>query len=314
MFDPEFASEVRLGLTRNPKQLSSKWFYDAEGDALFRAIMAMPEYYLTDCELEIFQSAGPQLLEAIGPQPFDFIELGAGDGAKTQFLIEQFLAAGATFTYRPVDISMNALDILGQLIHRRWPRLPFAPLRGDYFDALQRLGKRQDVRPRLVLFPGGNIGNFLPGEALEFLSRLRQFLRPGDLLLTGFDLRKDPAVILAAYNDAAGHTAAFNLNLLARINRELGGDFDLANWQHWETYDPVTGAARSYLVARAACTVTIADLDEVFAFGPAEAISVEISQKYSQEEIERMAKTAGFAVVAHLADAKGWFIDSLWRA
>lgn len=309
----EFANEVRLGLTATPKSLSSKWFYDAQGDELFRAIMAMPEYYLTDCELEIFQQAGPDLLDALGQQPFDLIELGAGDGSKTQFLIEQFLASGVPFTYRPIDISANALSILGELINRRWPRLPFSPLRGDYFDALNRLGKRADVRTRLVLFPGGNIGNFMPAEALEFVTRLQQFLRPGDLLLTGFDLKKDPAIILDAYNDAAGHTAAFNLNLLARINRELGGNFELDNWCHWETYDPVSGAARSYLVAKEACTVSIADLDEAFTFGPAEAISVEVSQKYSREEIQRMATTAGFELVKNLEDAKGWFADSLWR-
>ncbi|MEM6772159.1 MAG: L-histidine N(alpha)-methyltransferase, partial [Bacteroidota bacterium] len=137
--------------------------------------------------------------------------------------------------------------------------------------------------------------------------------RPGDLLLTGFDLKKDPAIILDAYNDAAGHTAAFNLNLLTRINRELGADFDLDNWRHWETYDPVSGAARSYLVAKAACTVTVADLDEAFSFGPAEAIAVEISQKYSREEIRRMANTAGFVLLKNLEDSKGWFTDSLWR-
>lgn len=313
MPNPEFANEVRLGLSTTPKSLSSKWFYDAAGDELFRTIMAMPEYYLTDCELEIFQSAGPELLEALNHQPFDLIELGAGDGSKTQFLIEQFLAAGANFTYRPIDISANALSILGSLINRRWPRLPFSPLRGDYFDALNRLGKRSGSRPRLVLFPGGNIGNFLPAEALEFLTRLQQFLRPGDLLLTGFDLKKDPSIILEAYNDLAGHTAAFNLNLLTWINRELGGNFVLDNWHHWETYDPVSGAARSYLVADKACTVTIADLDEAFSFGPAEAIAVEVSQKYSREEIQRMANTAGFTVVKNLEDQKGWFADSLWR-
>ena len=313
MPNPEFANEVRLGLSSTPKSLSSKWFYDAKGDDLFRAIMAMPEYYLTNCELEIFQTAGPELLEALGHQPFDLIELGAGDGSKTQFLIEQFLASGVPFTYRPIDISANALSILGELINRRWPRLPFSPLRGDYFDALNRLGKRSDAKQRLVLFPGGNIGNFMPAEALEFVTHLRQFLRPGDMLLTGFDLKKDPSIILDAYNDKTGHTAAFNLNLLTRINRELGGNFELGNWRHWETYDPVSGAARSYLVATEACTVTIADLDKAFSFGPAEAISVEVSQKYNREEIRSMADAAGFELVKNLEDQRGWFADSLWR-
>jgi dimethylhistidine N-methyltransferase len=308
-----FSSEVLQGLTAQSKSLSSKWFYDARGDELFQAIMAMPEYYLTNSEREIFQSAGPSLLEALDHQPFELVELGAGDGSKTQFLIEQFLAAGIEFTYRPIDISANAIDILGKLINRRWPKLPFEPLQGDYFDALDRLGRSKSTRPRLVLFPGGNVGNFARLEAVKFLAHLKGFLRPGDLLLTGFDLKKDPAIILAAYNDPTGHTAAFNLNILRRINRELGANFDLDNWHHWETYNPVSGAARSFIVANEACTVSIADLDKNFAFEPSEAISVEISQKYSRLEIERLAKDSGFTFLRSLEDGRGWFSDSLWR-
>lgn len=316
MPDPAFSVDVRRGLANQPRSLSSKWFYDTNGDKLFQAIMGMPEYYLTDCEDEIFRKAGPALLSAIGNRAFDLVELGAGDGSKTQHLIEQFLAAGANFTYRPIDISANALEILGVLINRRWPRLPFAPERGDYFDALDRLdrlGRGDTKKPQLILFPGGNIGNFSPPDAVDFLSRLRSFLRPGDLLLTGFDLKKDPAVILAAYNDATGHTAAFNLNLLGRINRELGADFDLDNWFHWETYDPVSGAARSFLVSRSACSVAIADHEEVYNFEAAEAIRVEISQKYNRREIAAMAETTGYEFVENLEDEKGWFADSLWR-
>lgn len=308
-----FSSDVRHGLAQQPRSLSSKWFYDANGDKLFQAIMAMPEYYLTDCEDEIFRSAAPTLLKALNHQPFDLVELGAGDGSKTQHLIEQFLAADVDFTYKPIDISANALDVLGELIKHRWPDLPFAPEQGDYFDALSRTGATSNDRPRLVLFPGGNIGNFSPKEAEDFLGRLRDYLHPGDLLLTGFDLKKDPAIILAAYNDPTGHTAAFNLNLLRRINHELGADFDLSNWKHWETYNPASGAARSFLVARNACSVTIADHDEVYAFEAAEAIDVEISQKYSRKEIKALAAASGYRLLDNLEDEKGWFADSLWR-
>ncbi|MEM9931777.1 MAG: L-histidine N(alpha)-methyltransferase, partial [Bacteroidota bacterium] len=162
-------------------------------------------------------------------------------------------------------------------------------------------------------FPGGNIGNFTQEDAKQFLQHLRSFLRPGDYLLTGFDLKKDPAIILSAYNDPAGHTAAFNLNLLTRINRELGANFDLDQWRHWETYNPVSGAARSFLVAEGKQTVNIADLDETITFEPYEAISVEISQKYSRQEIEQLAAATGFSFVKHLEDSKGWFADSLWK-
>ncbi|MEO0734550.1 MAG: L-histidine N(alpha)-methyltransferase [Bacteroidota bacterium] len=309
-----FTTEIIAGLTANPKQLSSKWFYDARGDQLFQAIMAMPEYYLTDCERVIFQQAGPKLLSFIAGRPFDLIELGAGDGSKTQYLIDAFLAAGVPFTYRPIDISAHAIEVLGKLVDRQWPGLPFAPVQGDYFSALDRLGKSSSNHLRLVLFPGANIGNFTPAEAEQFLRRLRGFLRPSDLLFTGFDLKKDPAVILAAYNDPAGHTAAFNLNLLARINRELGADFDLDDgWRHWETYDPVSGAARSFLVAEGHQTVCIADLDRTITFEPYEAISVEISQKYSRGEIRALAVAAGYELLTNFEDSKGWFTDSLWQ-
>ncbi|SEQ16280.1 L-histidine N(alpha)-methyltransferase [Neolewinella agarilytica] len=308
-----FAEEILAGLRSSPKQLSSKWFYDEVGDKLFQAIMAMPEYYLTDAEREIFQSAGPELLAAIGGRPFDLIELGAGDGSKTQYLIEQFLAAKSDFVYRPIDISAHAISILGELIKTRWPLLPFQPIQNDYFSALDRLGSSGGDRLRLVLFPGANIGNFSPEEARGFLRHLRGFLRPGDLVLIGFDLKKDPEIILAAYNDPAGHTAAFNLNLLERINRELGADFKSDNWRHWETYNPRTGAARSFLVAEGAQTVEIADLEETIVFEPYEAIAVEISQKYSRNEISELAEASGFELLDNLEDEKGWFADSLWR-
>lgn len=308
-----FANEVRDGLSARPRHLSSKWFYDATGDGLFQAIMAMPEYYLTDAEREVYQNCGPDLLKAIGDRPFDLVELGAGDGSKTRFLIDAFISAGAQFTYRPIDISANAIDQLSERVVAEWPDLAYAPLKGDYFAALEELGEPVGDVVRLVLFPGANIGNFSPEEAKGFLSHLRQSLRSEDLLLTGFDLRKDPAVVLAAYNDPAGHTAAFNLNLLRRINRELDGNFDLSNWRHWETYDPLTGAARSYLVSETAQAVTVGALGETYDFDAWEAVSVEVSQKYGEREIEELAVAAGFEHVRHFKDSEALFSDSLWR-
>jgi len=308
-----FATEVHRGLATRPRSLSSKWFYDARGDELFQAIMAMPEYYLTDAEREIYRRIGPKLLDALGQKAFDLIELGAGDGSKTKYLIEHFIEAGATFTYRPIDISANAIEQLGRLVNVQWPKLPFEPLNDDYFAALDRLGNSERKIPRLVLFPGANIGNFTPEGAREFLVHLRSFLRPGDLLLTGFDLKKNPDIILAAYNDEAGHTAEFNLNLLRRINRELDADFKLPYWRHWETYDPVTGAARSYLVSRSDQKVKIGALGETFVFDAWEAIAVEISQKYNGKEIRELAGEAGYTLVKNYEDRRGWFTDSLWR-
>lgn len=309
-----FAEEINQGLSHRPRHLSSKWFYDAAGDQLFQSIMAMPEYYLTDAEREIYQNCGPALLSALGDRPFDLIELGAGDGSKTQYLIDHFISAGANFTYRPIDISKNAIQLLGERVAVQWPNLPFSPINDDYFAALDQLESSVKAPSRLVLFPGANIGNFTPPEAEVFLKHLRSFLQSGDLLLTGFDLKKNPAIILAAYNDAAGHTAAFNLNLLRRINRELDADFNLLQWHHWESYDPASGAARSFLVSRTAQKVTVGVLNKSYSFDAWEAISVEISQKYSKREIEALARAAGFTHLQHLQDKQKWFSDSLWSA
>ncbi|MEM7572383.1 MAG: L-histidine N(alpha)-methyltransferase [Bacteroidota bacterium] len=308
-----FARDVQDGLLARPKQLSSKYFYDQRGDALFQAIMSMPEYYLTDCELEIFKNCAQELVTEISNRPLDLIELGAGDGTKTQHLIQGLLDNGISLRYLPIDISANALEGLGNRIKHQFPDLPFEPLQGDYFSALQALAKVQADRSRLFLFPGANIGNFKPEEARRFLRELRTHLRPGDYLLTGFDLKKDPSLILAAYNDPAGHTAAFNLNILTRINRELGGNFESEKWGHWETYDPLSGAARSFLVAKEAQLVRISQLDMEFEIEAWETISVEISQKYSLSEVEKMAAATGFQFVRHFQDERQWFSDTLWR-
>lgn len=308
-----FLESVVQGLSAEQPYLSSKWFYDARGNKLFQKIMGSEEYYLTDAEKEIYQNCGKDLLEYLKGEPFDMIELGAGDGSKTQYLIERFLAAKARFAYRPIDLNASALQELEELINFRWPNLDLKPIQADYFEALNRLGNSSGGRRRLLLFPGANIGNYPAAEAVDILRKLRDFLQPGDLLLTGFDLKKDPAVILAAYNDAGGHTANFNLNLLERINRELNGNFVLDCWKHWECYDPSSGAAISHLVPIEAQTVRIGDAKKDFTFRAWQPIKVEISQKYSLREIEGMSDAAGFEFVRHFQDSRDYFTDSLWR-
>ena len=309
-----FAQDVLNGLNRTERQLSSKWFYDDRGTELFRQIMRCPEYYLTEAEARIYRHCVADLVTALDGRPFDLIELGAGDGSKTQILLEQFLRAGLKFTYRPIDLSGSALSELGDLVKLRWPSLDFDPIQGDYFEALDRLGSATGSRQRLILFPGANVGNFTPAEAVKLLKRLRSFLSPNDLLLTGFDLKKDPGMILAAYNDTAGYTAAFNLNLLERINRELGGNFELDCWRHWQTYDPTDGAARSFLLPIEPQTVHLRELKRQFQFRPWEPIAVEISQKYNLREIEGMADAAGFSFLQHFTDDRQLFTNSLWQA
>ncbi len=310
--NPSFAQDVIRGLQSDPKRLPSKYFYDERGDKLFQQIMATPEYYLTRCEREIFLTHKQELLEAFGKQPFDIVELGAGDGSKTRILLRHFIQQGASFRYRPVDISGSVLRQLTGQLAQDLPALEVKPLQGDYMKMLERI-RGEGERPKIVLFLGSNIGNMEIPAAASFLSRLTGLMNPGDKLLLGVDLKKDPALILAAYDDAGGVTEAFNLNLLGRINRELGGNFDLETFFHWETYDPSSGSARSYLVSRKEQTVSLSRLGVVFSFEAWEPIVVELSQKYSLPELEDMAGRAGLTFEKHFLDRQDYFVDSLWK-
>jgi L-histidine Nalpha-methyltransferase len=308
----QFAHAVREGLLATPKKLPSKYFYDATGDRLFQAIMAMPEYYLTDAEFAVFQQNKADILAHFGDQ-FELVELGAGDGRKTRVLLEHFIAEQANFTYRPIDISGNVLQSLEQYLAVRWPDLDVAPVRNDWFVALRNMESSAAPGHRVVLFLGANIGNLERAGATLFLRTLRKSLTPGDRVLIGFDLKKDPARILAAYNDPSGNTAAFNLNLLNRINRELEADFKIDQFRHWQFYDPLSGACRSRLLSQERQEVQIGHLDLRVVFGAWEAIEVEVSMKYNLTEIEALAETAGFTVEEHFLDDRGDFVDTLWR-
>jgi L-histidine Nalpha-methyltransferase len=309
-----FAEDVEKGLSSTPKTLSSKYFYDDEGSRLFQAIMKLPEYYLTRAEHEIFLSQRQDIYAALAKSQtgFDLIELGAGDGAKTAVLIEYFLTQAVDFTYAPIDISQEAIDSLTRKFAAEFPRLTMNAQTGDYFQILETL-KSHTERRKVVLFLGSNIGNFVRPQAVDFFRRLRASLNADDILLVGFDLQKDPQVILPAYDDAQGVTASFNLNLLRRINRELGGDFVLENFSHYAVYHPIECAARSFLLSRIAQDVAISALNRSFHFRPWEPIFMEISQKYSLPMIEELARESGFQVSRNFFDNAAYFVNSLWQ-
>lgn len=309
-----FARDVAQGLSASPKRLSSKYFYDKRGDALFQSIMNMPEYYLTRSEFEILDMHKESLLQQFRNSSgrFNLIEFGAGDGFKTKILLRHFIEAGVDFQYLPIDISSNVLQILTDDLKKSLPGLQVKGIADDYFKALHQLRQTADRR-NIVLFLGSNIGNFAEKDALEFLQKLGEELASGDLLLIGFDLKKDPQQILAAYNDAGGITRAFNLNLLRRINEELGGDFDLDKWVHYPLYDPVCGEARSYLLSARKQQVFIREIEQTFSFEQWEPVHVEISRKYDPETIARYAATSGFRLRAHFFDCRHYFTDSLWE-
>ncbi len=275
--------------------------------------MALPEYYLTRAEQEIFETQR-QAIYAAFSQPvadFELVELGTGDGVKTAILIEHCLQQSAQLTYTPIDISHAALDGLAANFAARFPMLPMQALCGDYFDMLEQL--KASPRRKIILFLGSNIRNFSATQAVTFFSRLRQVMRDEDRLFIGFDLQKDPRVILQAYDDAQGVTARFNLNLLTRINRELGADFVVENFAHYATYHPTECAARSFLMSRAKQTVSIAALQRSFHFQAWEPVFTEISQKYSEAMIADLAQASGFRVAHTFFDRRQYFADVLWQ-
>jgi dimethylhistidine N-methyltransferase len=308
-----FAEDVRKGLSSQPKYLLSKYFYDERGDELFQAIMNVEEYYLTRCEYEILNFKKEDIISAFDTngQYFNLIELGAGDGFKTKVLIQYLKHKEIKFKYLPVDISANVLENLHEDLIKSFPSLEVQPVQGDYFKVLKELSNKEETL-KVLLFLGSNIGNFSEGQAISFLKDLAGNMSWGDKLLIGFDLKKDPQVILKAYNDQAGITRAFNLNLLDRINVELGGDFVLENFIHFPTYDPVTGQARSYLVSKQEQAVFIEALGQSFIFSPWEPIFMEVSQKYDISDIERLASLSGFKIEQMFYDPKRYFVDSLW--
>lgn len=304
--------EVIAGLSGTTKSLPTKYLYDKTGDKLFQDIMDMPEYYLTKCELDIFKNRTADLARIImqgGSEQFDLLELGAGDAMKSSYLLRYFVENGVEFTYRPIDISDNILRELEERLASETPDLNIDSLAGDYFEMLTEATSLSSRR-KVVLFLGGNIGNMEPTEIERFCLELNQNLAKRDMVLIGFDLRKNPHTILNAYNDPAGITAAFNLNLLTRLNRELKADFDLAQFQHYQTYDLLSGACRSYLVSLIAQDVNIGDTN--ISFERDELIHIEVSQKFSMEEIADLANKSDFKVVASIQDSKGWFVDAAW--
>ncbi len=310
----QFAADVLRGLSSSPKTLSSRYFYDDEGSRLFMEIMKLPEYYLTRAELKIFTEQTDAICNAFieSSEALDLIELGAGDGTKTAVLIEHLQSKGVDFTYQPIDISREANDTLAAKFKEQFPDLHITPHTGDYFKVLGSL-KNGNERRKIILFLGSNIGNFQRDNAVSFFRQIRSVMNPNDRLFVGFDMQKDPRTIVAAYDDKQGVTAAFNLNLLTRIKRELGGDFDISKFSHYAQYRPMECAARSFLISREKQTVNISALKRSFELEQWEAIFMEISQKYTHPMIEELAAESNFKIVTEFFDEENFYIDSLWR-
>jgi len=305
-------ADVQAGLARRPRSLPSALFYDARGSQLFQWITNLPDYYLTRVEREILEAHGDAIVAPVATGRCTVVDLGAGDGHKTQLLLRRLLAGGAEVTYAPVDISQAALDVARERVRAELPGVAVRPVRATYARALRLLAGGRDDGPKLVLFLGSSIGNLEHQAARDFLGGLRRALRPGDHVLVGFDLVKPLPILLAAYDDPQGLTAAFNLNLLTRLNRELGADFDLQAFRHVATWDPGRPAMESWLESRRAQVVHLGRIAHAFAAG--ERIHTEISCKYTGAQLTAFAAGAGFGEVGRFTDRAGWFADALWRA
>ncbi len=308
-----FLQDVLKGLQSLPKYLDSKYFYDKKGDELFQKIMASDEYYLTDCEMEILSTQTAEIADAVlnGNKQLDVIEFGAGDATKSSYLLKELLKRKAIATYFPIDISENIIEFLKKTLPPVLPGLNIHGLNGEYFSMLSEANKISNNR-KLVLFLGANIGNFKFNEMPQFCRSLYNELSEGDLVVIGFDLIKHPRKIRDAYDDAQGITHQFNLNLLSRINKELNADFDIKKFDHYASYDPDTGASKSYLVSLVTQDVYIGE-NHLIHFEKDETIFMEISQKYSIEAIKRTAIESGFTPVVCFFDSHNYFTDVLWE-
>jgi dimethylhistidine N-methyltransferase len=306
----DFADDVLRGLTAEKKQLQPQYFYDPLGSALFGAICELPEYYVTRAETEILQKYAGEI--AAAAESVDrLIELGSGNGQKTRLLLEAVLARQPQLLYQPIDVDAEGLRATGRALLTAFPTIAVEALSGEYAD-VANLGS---IRGRtLVIFLGSSIGNLDAGNAAALLREVRRVMSSGDPLIVGFDLLKDRATLEAAYDDALGVTAAFNLNLLGRLNRELGAHFDLSAFAHKAFFNEAKRRIEMHLVSKRAQTVAIDALGADIAFAEGETIHTENSHKYSLDDVRALAAAAGFEVERHWTDRQGWFADVLLRA
>jgi L-histidine Nalpha-methyltransferase len=307
-----FAHDVRLGLIARPKTLAPKYFYDALGSQLFEAICLLPEYYLTRSETEIFANHASEIVAKL-PGPLTIAELGSGSSFKTRLLIEAILKRQNQLHYQPIDISSTILEQSAIMLLGYYQNLRITAQSADYTRGLHSILRNKGER-LLILFLGSNIGNYKPDEALNLLRDIRHSVDNGDGLLLGADLKKSTAVLELAYDDLLGVTRAFNLNLLLRINRELGGNFDLTRFAHRATYNKELGCIETHLISRSAQKVIITALELQVDFFEGETIHTESSYKYDLSQLKALAEKSGFESTWTWLDKDERFSCNLWIA
>ena len=302
---PGFAEAIEIGLSASPKVIPSRFFYDEIGSELFERICDLPEYYLTRAEREILQTHAADIL-ADSPTDLTLVELGSGSAVKTKLLMEELLKTHARLRFTPIDISRSAIEACASHLLQTFDDLEILAVASDYHSGLSIL-KARNSGPELILFLGSSIGNFHRQDASTFLKGVAEAMSNGDRLLVGIDLRKDASVLEPAYDDAEGVTAQFNLNLLGRINHELGGRFDVGAFDHKAIYDVDAGRIEMYLVSAAQQTVRIESLDLEVDFEAGESIHTEDSYKYSLEEIDALVAGVGLEMNGQWFDSEKRF-------
>ncbi|MEO7324850.1 MAG: L-histidine N(alpha)-methyltransferase [Dokdonella sp.] len=297
----ELLLDARRGLRLHPKRLPSKYFYDARGSQLFEDICEQPEYYLTRVELQLMREHVEGIAATLGPDAL-LVEYGSGSGLKTELLLGEMHHPVA---YAPVEIARDALDASIARLAARFPRIEMLPVCADFTRGVVAPLPSRQAQRTIVYFPGSTLGNFEVHEAIALLRQMRTQIGMRGGALVGIDLKKDATIIEAAYNDRAGVTAAFTLNLLERLNRELGADFDLGQFRHRATYNALAGRIETHIVSLAAQDVHVAG--ETFHFDRLEAMLVEYSCKYSLDDFSRLAQKAQLRVERHWTDAQQQF-------
>ncbi|MBL0162540.1 MAG: L-histidine N(alpha)-methyltransferase [Xanthomonadales bacterium] len=297
----QFATDVLRGLAQSPKRIPSKYFYDARGSELFEQICEQPEYYLTRTELAILEQSAADIAKAIGPRAL-VVEYGSGAGIKTRLLLN---ALDQPVGYVPVEISQSALDASVENLSEEFPEVDMLPVSADFTQPVDLPTPHKVARRTVVFFPGSTLGNFEQREAIALLRTMATEMGRDGAALIGIDLKKDTKILEAAYNDGAGVTREFTLNLLVRINRELDGDFDLARFAHRARYNALAGRIETHIISRSEQVVRVGT--HRFAFAEGEAMLVEYSCKYSPQDFAAMAAKAGLRVVCSWSDLREWF-------
>ena len=308
----DFGRAVASGLRAPTRTLPCRFFYDARGSKLFEEITQLEEYYPTRIEIGILEDHARHIARSFDVPP-ELVELGSGSAAKTRLLIRELIAAHGSLRFRPIDISRSILESSSRALLADHPALTVLAIAAEYHAGLREIQATDPEQPRLVAWLGSSIGNLSRDAAADFLVQLRRTLRTRDRVLVGVDRRKAPETLIAAYDDAAGVTAAFNRNLLLRANRQLGAEFDLDQFEHRALWREDLGRIEMHLVSLCRQRVWIERLETAFEFEAGETIHTENSYKYSRQEIEQLAARAGLEVEQSWTDGRDWFELALFR-